>query len=235
MLRFKGKIQPIVWFAVLCAAARGGVDLTPVKFVEQRDGPPLEFLSFVHNGIKIRYAPADGTVPSGGGRKLTFNYSTLAQASIILLVERKPQNVDLELPAEPKDEQCVAWVKRFAGPDAKDFELVEYKASAFPLVNRVGREIAVKFTRNAVRFGLSVGFVDLDAEDRLFILSEGREADFGRVRDDGLGTMYSWTPLGVTSDEYQPQPPPSEESAPTSPAPSPPSPSPTPTAPSPSP
>jgi hypothetical protein len=162
---------------------------------ERRDGDPLEFLTFSSNEGKIRYAQPYPTRMSGGGKRLEFVYTDKVTATTTLIVERRPTTGDDDLPPKPTEQQAITWAKRFMGARAKEAKFVEHVNGAFPLGNRRGREIVILFSQDGIRFGVSIGLIDFDESERLLIVSVAQEKDFKSVRENGLGSMYSWTPI----------------------------------------
>jgi hypothetical protein len=196
MKRFPARfLSLVIGLCALCQSGFAGLDLTAGTMFERRDGDALEFLTFSSNEGKIRYAQPHPTRMSGGGNRLEFVYTDKATATTTLIVERRPTTVDEDLPPKPTELQALTWAKRFLGARAKDAEFVEHVNGAFPLGNRRGREIAILFSQDGIRFGISIGFIDFDESERLFIVSIAQEKDFESVRETGLGSMYSWTPL----------------------------------------
>ncbi len=174
---------------VALAAARA-LDLTPHQgFREGNEGAPTAVVQFFDGKNKIDFQPPHGWRPTGGGNSVTFLSQDVTRAWMKLTVVEKEA-------LEPPAGDLQAWAAKFIPPGSEKVEFVRTVPSPFTIGAHESTEFVFTFASFGSRDSISICVIDLSKTERLVMLVSSDTANFIRIRQLAIASMFSWSAGG---------------------------------------
>jgi hypothetical protein len=179
-----------LWFVQVTAQA---LDLTPHQgFRQGNEGAPTPVVEFTDGKSKIDYRPPQGWEPSGGGNSVSFFSKETNRAWMKLMVIEKEKDQSSAVPTASKEE-LQAWAAKFVPVGAEKLEFIRTVPSPFTIGARESTEFVFTFVFFGSRDSISISVVDLNQTERLLMLVSADAANFERIRQQAVASMFSWS------------------------------------------
>lgn len=182
--------RPALFAAVLALApALHALELTPTESYRELEGFKVPVVTFKDAGRILRWQPPAGWQLSSSDARLHLTSAERAQATIeFKVLPRPPQGRD----ALPTPEHRQAWTRGFLPREASALNFKAENPSPFTFLGLPSIELLWDYAFQARRFETSISFVDLNERERLVLLVTARQADFEKVREVAMSSMFSW-------------------------------------------